>query len=203
MLHAVERKQQPEPNNIARGGPEIRNLMQIWDRLLLEDGLLKLKYDHTNGSIYWSQMIVLHVLREEIMQELDAGSLEGNLGEDKTLGKIKERFDWPGMQQDIVQWIRTCSACATRKSPSQRSCTPLHTITSGFPMHVLAVDILGPLPQRTASNSYILVANDYFIKWMEAYAIPNQEALTVARKLVDQIFCRFSPPEQLHSDQGK
>ena len=38
---------------------------------------------------------------------------------------------------------------------------------------------------------------------MEAYAIPNQEAVTVARKLVDQMFCRFSPPEQLHSDQGK
>jgi len=38
---------------------------------------------------------------------------------------------------------------------------------------------------------------------MEAYAIPNQEAITVARKLVDQLLCRFSPPEQLHSDQRK
>ena len=200
MLHAVERNQQPEP--IALGGPEIRRLMQIWDHLLLEDGLLKWKYDNTKGSNYWSQMIVPHVLREEIMQELHAGSLEGHLGEDKTLGKIKERFYWPGMQQDIVQWTRTCSACATHKSPSQRSRAPLQTVTSVFPMHVVAVDILGPLPQSTAGNSYILVASDYFTKWMEAYAIPNQEAITVARKLVDQMFYHFSPPEQLHSDQG-
>ena len=47
------------------------------------------------------------------------------------------------------------------------------------------------------------MVGDYFTKWIEAYAIPNQEAVTVARKLVDQMFCRFSPPEQLHSDQGK
>ena len=33
--------------------------------------------------------------------------------------------------------------------------------------------------------------------------MPNQEATTVAKKLVDEVFCRFSPPEQLHSDQGR
>ena len=38
---------------------------------------------------------------------------------------------------------------------------------------------------------------------MEAYAIPNQEAKTIANKLVNELFCRLSPPEQLHSDQGK
>ena len=41
------------------------------------------------------------------------------------------------------------------------------------------------------------------MKWVEAYAIPNQEAVTVATKLVDEFFCRFSVPEQLHSDQGR
>ena len=30
-----------------------------------------------------------------------------------------------------------------------------------------------------------------------------QEAETVARKIVDEMFCRFYPPEQLHSDQGR
>ena len=33
--------------------------------------------------------------------------------------------------------------------------------------------------------------------------MPNQEASTVAEKLVDEVFLRFSPPEQLHSDQGR
>ena len=38
---------------------------------------------------------------------------------------------------------------------------------------------------------------------MECFTIPDQEAATVARKVVDEVFCRFSPPEQLHSDQGR
>ena len=107
------------------------------------------------------------------------------------------------MQQDVAQWIRTCPICATRKSPPQRNRAPLKTIVSGFPMQVVVVDILGPFPESTAGNTYVLVAGDYFTKWTEAYAIPNQEAITVARKLVNQMFCHFSPPEQLHSDQGK
>ena len=45
------------------------------------------------------------------------------------------------------------------------------------------------------------IGTDVATQWLEAYAIPNQEA--VAQKLVDQMFCQFYHPEQLHSDQGK
>ena len=38
---------------------------------------------------------------------------------------------------------------------------------------------------------------------MEEFPIPNQEAPTVAEKLVDEMFLRYSAPQQLHSDQGK
>ncbi len=62
---------------------------------------------------------------------------------------------------------------------------------------------MGPLPESAAGNKYILVTGDYFTRWMEAYPIPNQEAITVATKLVNELFCRFSIPEQLHSDQGR
>jgi transposase InsO family protein len=65
------------------------------------------------------------------------------------------------------------------------------------------MDVVGPFPESTAGNTYVLVVADYFTRWVEAYPIPNQEATTVARKLVDEFFCRFSPPERLHSDQGR
>ena len=69
-------------------------------------------------------------------------------------------------------------------------------------MQLVAIDILGPLLESEAGNSYILVAADYFTQWVEAYPIPYQEATTVAKKLTDDLFFRFSPPEQLHFDQG-
>ena len=137
------------------------------------------------------------------MQELQAGATEGHLGVEKTLHKVKERFYWPGMHQDIKNWCKTCATCATRISTPRKNRAPLETIEVGYPMQVVTVDILGPLPKSAAGNSYVLVAADYFTKWVEACAIPNQEAITVARKLTDQMFCRFSPPDQLHSDQGK
>ena len=70
-------------------------------------------------------------------------------------------------------------------------------------MQIVAVDILGPLQESENGNSYVLVAGNYFTRWMEAYAIPNQEASTIANKLTDEMFFRFSLPEQLHSDQGR
>jgi transposase InsO family protein len=44
---------------------------------------------------------------------------------------------------------------------------------------------------------------DYFSKWPEVYALPNQEATTVADVLVEQWVSRFGVPMELHSDQGR
>ena len=107
------------------------------------------------------------------------------------------------MTEDIRNWCQTCASCATKKSPSTSARVPLQTITSGHPMQVVAVDVTGPFPESEAGNRYVLVVGDYFTRWMECFAIPDQEAATVARKLVNEVFCCFSPPEQLHSDQGR
>ena len=79
---------------------------------------------------------------------------------------------------------------------------PLQT-KAGFPMQTVTVEIMGPLPETPSGNLYVLVAGDYFTRYMEVYPIPNQEAVTVAKKLTDELFLRFSTPEQLHSDQGR
>ena len=46
----------------------------------------------------------------------------------------------------------------------------------------------------------------YWAQWdtlQQAYAIPNQEAITVAKVLVEEFFCRFGVPLEIHSDQGR
>ena len=73
----------------------------------------------------------------------------------------------------------------------------------GAPMEEIALDVLGSLPESDRSNKYVLVVSDYFTKWTEAYAIPNQEAVTVATKVVDKFVARFGVPFQIHSDQGQ
>ena len=70
-------------------------------------------------------------------------------------------------------------------------------------MEMVAIDIMGPFPKNENGNCYILVAEDYFTKWLEAWAIPNQEAKTIVQKLLEEMFLRFSLPDRLHSDQGR
>lgn len=127
----------------------------------------------------------------------------GHLGEEKTLQKLKDRFYWPGYWKSVQEWCHTCPACSQRKTPTPKNLAPLQSVTVSSPMQMVAIDILGPLPLTVAGNKYILVAADYFTKWIEAYAIPNQEATTIAHKLLDEMFCRFALPEKLHSDQGR
>ena len=50
---------------------------------------------------------------------------------------------------------------------------------------------------------YILFVGDlYFTKWKEVFLIQNQEARTVAEKLV-KVIARYGALEQIHSDQGR
>ncbi len=109
-----------------------------------------------------------------------------------------ERFYWPGHRNDIHHWCQSCLTCASRKTPTPRRKAALQPIKVGYPMQLMAID---PLPESDNANSYVLVVSDYFTKWVEAFPMPNQEARTVAKNLVDKVICRFSIPEQLHSDQ--
>ena len=63
-------------------------------------------------------------------------------------------------------------------------------------------DITGPFPTSDSGSKYILVVQDQFSKWVEAYAIKDQSAETVARVLVHEFFSRFGVPLELHLDQG-
>lgn len=66
-------------------------------------------------------------------------------------------------------------------------------------MQIVCIDIMGPLPETEKGSKYVLVAADCFTMWVEAYSILNQEAVTVVVKLVDEMFCPFSPPEQVRA----
>ena len=125
------------------------------------------------------------------------------MGIDKTLNRLKERFYWPGHYEDVRNWCQTCAVCASRKAPSTRSRAPLTTIKTGYPLQIVAMDIMGQFPNYSQGNRYILVASDYFTRWVEAFGIPDQLSTTVAHRLTNKFFSRFGLPEQFHSDQGR
>ncbi|KAK3035691.1 hypothetical protein RJ639_032563 [Escallonia herrerae] len=65
------------------------------------------------------------------------------------------------------------------------------------------MDILGPFPPATAQRKFMIVAIDYFTKWVEAEALA-----TITEKKCEDFFyrsvvCRFGIPRVLISDNGK
>ncbi|GKE12153.1 reverse transcriptase domain-containing protein, partial [Tanacetum coccineum] len=62
------------------------------------------------------------------------------------------------------------------------------------------LDFMGPFPQ-SRGNKYILVAVDYVSKWVEAQALPTNDARVVV-KFLRQLSARFGVPKALISDRG-
>jgi hypothetical protein len=203
VLQALKAEKNGSSIKLQGKSREFKRLVQISKQLVVKDGLLYRVFESEDGEDHSLQLVVPTKFRKEVLYQLHDAPLGGHLGADKTHSKLKQRFYWPGYWNDVKMYCLSCQSCATRKAPTHHRKAPLQPIVAGYPLEIVAVDITGPFPETEKQNRYILVVGDYFSKWTEAYAIPNQEATTVAQKLVNEFFCRFSIPLQLHSDQGR
>jgi len=104
------------------------------------------------------------------------------------LQQLQPAYYWPGMQKDIADWYRQCQSCATSKPPLGRPHARMTKVIAGAPMDLVAIDILSGVPVTPDGYRYILVATDYFSKWLEAYPLRDQEAATCMRALYNGFF---------------
>ena len=74
---------------------------------------------------------------------------------------------------------------------------------AGYPVERLHLDILGPFPESSSGNKYILMLICLFTKWLEAYALADQTAEEITKAVVYNFISRFGIPEHLHTDQGR
>ena len=128
---------------------------------------------YPNQNWNWLQLVVSKQIRPLILEEIHQGMGSGHLGQEKTLGHLKERFYLPGHFRDVHSWCESCIGCSTRKTPAQGRRAALGNIAAGYPMQIIATDLVGPLPESNIGNQYILVVADYFIHWVKAFPIPN------------------------------
>ena len=70
-------------------------------------------------------------------------------------------------------------------------------------MERVHLDILGPFPETSRGNKYVLVVMDQFTKSVEAYALLNHRAESTARTPVFEFLARYGVPLSIHMDQGR
>ena len=77
------------------------------------------------------------------------------------------------------------------------------TISSLWPFAQWVIDIMGPLPQGKRQMKFLLVAIDYFTKWVEAEALAIITETKVQNFVWKNIVCRFGIPRTIISDNGR
>lgn len=179
-----------------------RVLWSMWEVLVVINGILYNIFEDENGEKV-ALLIAPYQIRRMIFEKLHCARTAGHLGRDKSLKSIKNRFYWPGMTKDVARWCKACDSCARVKGYPGVGKYYLQQSAVGAPFDRIGIDIVGPCPISVDGNEYIIVICDYFSKWTEAFAVKNHTALTVADKLVTEVFCRFGLVAQIHSDQGR
>ncbi|XP_068212649.1 uncharacterized protein [Palaemon carinicauda] len=78
-------------------------------KAVLERGLLFRIY--SDRGIEHKQLVLPFKLREGVMSMAHEGILGGHLGAEKTLGRIRQEFYWPGIGAAIKRFCQSCDIC--------------------------------------------------------------------------------------------
>ena len=101
------------------------------------------------------------------------------------------------MQGDIQPYCTSCDACQRRKTPYRRPPLPTGHVPVERPFQRVAIDLE---EYKTVSQGckYVLSVIHHLTRFVILEGIPDKEANTIARALVDRVFSVFGVPELLH-----
>ncbi|GJT59203.1 reverse transcriptase domain-containing protein [Tanacetum coccineum] len=137
----------------------------------------------------------------DILKACHEGPTGGHHSANLTARKVFDAgFFWPTIYRDAHTMIKSCDTCQRQGKISQRDEMPQNTIQVCEIFDVWGIDFMGPFPS-SRGNKYILVAVYYLSKWVEAKALPTNDARVVV-KFLKSLFARFGTPRAIISDRG-
>ncbi|GJR78665.1 reverse transcriptase domain-containing protein [Tanacetum coccineum] len=137
----------------------------------------------------------------DILKACHSGPTGGHYGANYTARKIFDSgFYWPTIYKDAHDFVTHCDICQRQGKITQRDEMPQNSIQVCEIFDIWGIDFMGPFPS-SRGNKYILVAVDYLSKWVEAKALPTNDARVVC-KFLKTLFSRFGAPRAIISDRG-
>ncbi|PNX86818.1 gag-pol polyprotein, partial [Trifolium pratense] len=166
-------------------------------------------YSMVGDKLYkrgFASPLLLCVSKEEakrIMSEVHEGSCGSHIGSRALAGKIlRAGFYWPDIHDDTVMYVRNCDKCQRHANLHHVPGEPLKSVLSPWPFFMWGVDIVGPFPVGYKQARWIIVAVDYFTKWIEAEPVSSISPEQVKIFYWKKIICRFKLPKYIVSDNG-
>nr|GEX57150.1 reverse transcriptase domain-containing protein [Tanacetum cinerariifolium] len=119
----------------------------------------------------------------DILKACHEGPTGGHHGANFTAKKVFDAgFFWLTIYKDAHDLVKSCDSCQRQGKISQRDEMRQSVIQVCEIFDVWGIDFMGPFPS-SLGNRYILVAVDYFLKWVEAKALPTNDACVVVKFL--------------------
>ena len=113
LIQWIERGKVPTPQEL-QGLPRLTwQLNNQLKSLQLHDGIFCWKFETADNQVVLQQ-IVPPSMMQEILSACHSSPTAGHLGVAKTSEKIKQRFYWPGMQEDTKLFVSRCPECQKR-----------------------------------------------------------------------------------------
>ena len=108
------------------------------------------------------------------------------------------------MEADYAAHVRKCHQCQVHGDLKHKPPMPLHTMTSPWPFSTWGIDIIGKIhPTTSNGHEFILVAIDYFTKWVEAASYKVMNSKKVAQFIQTSIIYNYGVPHKIISDNGQ
>ena len=128
-----------------------RHIQFVQGKLVLFKSIL------TNTK-YVGLIIVPPSLRRPLFNHYHAGPSGGHVGEYKTLYRMRARFIWQGMREDIKAWVKSCPHCVAHNVWRSRKSELYFSWPITTPFWIMHVDLWSPghISNNQGQKGYLL-----------------------------------------------
>jgi hypothetical protein len=110
---------------------------------------------------------------------------------------------WLSMMSDCFKYYRGCEECQKLGKIQAVPTSMLHPVIKPWPFRGWGLDFIGEIhPSSSKGHRFVLVAMDYFSKWVEAVPLRNMTHREVIEFVLPNIIYQFGVPQTLMTDQG-
>jgi ribonuclease HI len=139
----------------------------------------------------------------ELMKEIHVGLCGSHIGSRPLLGKVfRQGFYCPKAASDAAELVQKCKGCQKCARDQKQPSSLTQLIQPTWPLQRWGLNLLGPLLPAQGNLKYVVVAVEYFSKWIEAKPLATITSDTVQKFFWQNIVCRFGVPKAITMDNG-